>query len=162
MEKNQPILVRIHPNLAKAGADPLGDYIGGVGLENSTIAAQEVEDQQVWDRGAIGEAPSFDPGHPSVGDLPTEFGKHPRLADARLADEANGLAVPVFDLPKEIIQDRELTLAIDKDCGTRRCRLAQPRAAMGNTQQAISRDRLGLAFEDERSDRLDTRIAFRQ
>ena len=33
---------------------------------------------------------------------------------------------------------------------------------MGNTEQTISRDRLGLAFENERSDRLDTRIVLRQ
>ena len=128
MEKNQPILVRIHPNLAKGRADPLGDDIGGVGLENPTIAAQEVEDQQVWDRGAIGQAPSLDPGHPPVGDLTAEFAKHPRLADARLADEANGLAVPVFDLPKEIIQDRELILTINKSRHASGCRLAQPGA----------------------------------
>src|SRR5271167_727555 len=162
MEKNQPILVRIHPNLAKARADPLGDDIGGVSLENPTIAAQEVENQQIGDRGAIGEAPSFDPGHPSVGDLSAELGKEPRLADAGLADETDGLATPVFDLPKEIVQDRELALAIDKNCRTRRGRFSEPGSAMGHTEQTISRNRLDLAFENERSDRLDTRIAFRQ
>ena len=33
---------------------------------------------------------------------------------------------------------------------------------MRHTEQTISRDRLGLALENERSDRLDPRIAFRQ
>ena len=72
------------------------------------------------------------------------------------------MAVSVFDLPKKIVQDRELALAIDEDCRASRRRLAEPGASMGNTEQTISRDRFGLAFENERSDRLDTRIALRQ
>src|SRR5208282_459577 len=123
MEQDRSILVRIHSDFAKARTDLLGDDIGGIGLEDPAIAAQEVESQQVWDRGAVGEAPSFDPGYPSVRDLPAELGKEPRLADAGLADEADGLAVSIFDLPKKIVQDREFALAIYKDCGTRRCRL---------------------------------------
>ena len=162
MEQDRPILVRIHPDLAKARADLLGDDIGGIGLENPAIAAQEIESQQVWDRGAIGEAPSFDPGRPSVGDLPAKLGEEPGLADAGLANEANGLAMSVFDLPKKIVQDRQLALAIDKHRRARRWRLAQPGTAMGNTEQAICRDRLCLAFENERSNRLDARIVLRQ
>src|SRR5439155_10672229 len=73
-----------------------------------------------------------------------------------------GLSMPVFDLPEKIVQDRSFALAIDKNCGTRRWRFAEPRAAVGNPQQTISRDGLGLAFENEWSDRLDTRIALRQ
>jgi hypothetical protein len=71
------------------------------------------------------------------------------------------LAVPVFDLPQKIVQNRQLALAIDKDRRTRRRRFAQPGAAMGNLEQTISRDRLGLAFEDERPDRLNPSIALR-
>jgi|SRR6516164_299410 len=162
MKKNRGILVWIHPDLAKAGADLLGDHIGLVGLENSAVAAQEIENEQIGDRGAIREAPCFDPGHPSVGDLPTELGKQPRLADPGLTDEANRLAMPVFDLPEEIVQDRELALAIDEDSRARGWRLAEPRAAMGNTEQAISRYRLGFAPENERSDRLHPCVALRQ
>ena len=135
---------------------------GAVGFENPAIAAQQIESQQIGDRGAIGEASSLDPGRTSVGNLPAEFGEQPGLADAGLADEADGLAMPVFDLPKKIVQDRELALAIDKNRRARRWRLAQPGAAMRHPEQTISRDRLGLAFENERSDRLDPRIALRQ
>ena len=116
MEQDRAILVRIHPDLAKARANLLGDGIGGVCLDNPAVAAQQIESQQIRDRGAIGEASSFDPGRPFVSNLPPEFGEEPRLADAGLADEADGLAMPVFDLPKEIVQDRELAFAIDKDC----------------------------------------------
>ena len=83
------------------------------------------------DRGAVGEASSFDPGHPSVGDLPAELGEEPGLADARLTDEANGLAMSVFDLPKKIVQDRELALAIDKNRRARRRRLRAARNGDG-------------------------------
>src|SRR5215471_7227973 len=112
MQKNQAILVRVHPDLAKARADPLGNDIGAVGLDNPTIAAQQIQNQQIGDCCAIGEAPSFDPGHPSVGDLAAELGKEPRLTDTRLTDETDGLTVSIFDLPKEIVQDREFALAI--------------------------------------------------
>src|SRR6516165_10033616 len=162
MKKNRGILVWIHPDLAKAGADLLGDHIGFIGLENSAVAAQEIENEQIGDRGAIREAPCIDPGHPSVSDLPTELGNEARLADAGLTDEADRLAMPVFDLPEEIVQDRKLTLAIDKNCRTRRWRLAQSGATMGNIEQTISRYRLGFAPENERSNRLYPRIALRQ
>src|SRR5262249_51739584 len=90
------------------------------------------------------------------------FGEEARLADARLADKADGLAMAVFDLPKEIVQNRQLAHAIDKDRGTRRRRLAQSRAAMGDAEQTISRNRFSLALENEGPDWLDTRIALRQ
>ena len=126
MEQDRAVLVRIHPDLAKARADLFGDDIGGIGLENPAVAAQEIERQQVRDRGAVGEASSFYPGRPSVGDLPAEFGEQPGLADAGLADKADGLAMSVFDVPKNIVQDCELALAIDKNRRTRRCRFSQP------------------------------------
>ena len=94
------------PTSLQARADFLGDRFGGVGLEDAAIAAQQVESEQIGDRGAVGKAPSFDPGRPPVGELPAEFGEQPGLADAGLADDADRLAVPVFDLPQEIVQDR--------------------------------------------------------
>ena len=77
MEQDGPVLVRINFDLAKACADLLGDDIGGIGLENPAVAAQEVEYQRVGDRSTIGKAPSFDPGHPPIGDMPAELGKEP-------------------------------------------------------------------------------------
>ena len=162
MEQDWAVLVRIHPDLAKARADLFGDDIGGIGLENPAIAAQEIERQEVRDCGAVGEAPSFYPGRPSVGDLSAKLGEEPGLADARLTDEANGLAMSVFDLPKKIVQDRELALAIDKNRRTRRGRFPEPGPAVRHHEQTKSRDRLGLAFENERPDRLHARVALRQ
>ena len=133
-----------------------------VGLENAAGAAQQVESEQVRDRSTVGKAPSLDPACSPICNLTAELGKQPRLADTGLADEADGLAPPVFDLLQKIVQNRQLALAIDKDRGTRLQRFAQPGAAMGNLEQTISRDRLGLAFEDERADRLDPSVALRQ
>ncbi len=146
MEQDRPVLVGIHPDLAQARADFVGDNIGGIGLDNPAIAAQQVEGEQVGNGGAVGEAASFDPGHASVGDLPAELGEQPGFADAGFADEADGLAMPVFDLPQKIVQDRKLALAIDKNRRARRRQLAQPGAAVRHAEQTKSRDRLGLAL----------------
>src|SRR6516165_8901736 len=147
MEQNQPVLVRVHADLAKTRMNLPGNDIGLVGLEDSAVAAQQIENQQIRDRSAIGEAPSFDPVRPPIADLPAELGKHSRLADAGLPDETDRLAVSIFDLAQEVVQDRELAFAIDKDCRAGRRRFAEPGAAVGNAEQTVSRDRLGLAFE---------------
>jgi hypothetical protein len=162
MEQDPTVLVCVHAGLAKTGAHLLGDACGGIGLDNSTIAAEQIESEQVGHRGAVGEAPSLSPARPAVSDLPPEFGKEPGLADPGFPDEADSLAAPVLHLPQEIIQNRQLAFAIDKDRRARRGRLAQPGTAVGNREQAISRDRLGLAPEKEGSDRLDMDKAFRQ
>src|SRR6516162_340168 len=155
-------LVRIHPDLAEADMHLVNHCIRRVGLKNAAGAAQQVENEQVRDPSTVGKAPSLNPVRTPICNLTAELGKQPGLADARLAYEAYDSAVPVFDLPQKIVQNRQLALAIDKDRRTRRQRLAQPGAAMGNLEQTISRDRLGLAFEDERPDRLDPSIALRQ
>src|SRR3984893_4843397 len=126
MEQDRPVLVRIHRCRAKARMDLLGDCTGGVRFENPAVAAQQIERQQIGDRGALREASSSHPSPPSVSDLPAEFGKKPRLADAGLADQADRLAMPVFDLTEKIVQDRKFALAIDKNCGTRRSGFAEP------------------------------------
>src|SRR6516165_7551477 len=147
MEQDWAGLVRIHPDLAKPRMDLRGDNIGVVAFENSAVAPQQVEHQQIGDRSAIGEAPSFNPAGTTIGDLPAKLGKHARLADAGFANETDSLAVTLFDLAQEIVQNRELALAIDKDCRARRWRFAEPRAAMGNAEQSKSRDGFDLAFE---------------
>src|SRR5208282_4673528 len=68
----------------------------------------------------------------------------------------------VFDLLQEIVQDRELALAVDKYCRARQRGLAEPGPAMRNTEQAISRDRLGFAFQGERAHGLDASVVLRR
>src|SRR6516165_7456124 len=116
MEQDCPVLVRTHPNLAKTQMNLLGEGIGRITLENSAVAAQQIENQQIGNRSAIGEAPSFDSAVSSSCDLAAKLGKHPRFADAGLPDKTNRSAVSIFDLAEEIVQYRELAFAIDKDC----------------------------------------------
>src|SRR6266851_52941 len=99
MQQGGAILLGIHPDLSQARADFLGDCLGGVGLNDAAIAAHEIDDEQVGDCCAVRNTSTLYPGCPSPGELPAKFGKEPRLADARLADDADGLSVAVFDLP---------------------------------------------------------------
>jgi hypothetical protein len=55
-----------------------------------------------------------------------ELGNEAGLADAGLTDQPDRLPASVFDLPKNIAQDRELAVAIDKARRPRRYRFAQP------------------------------------
>src|SRR6516165_9873399 len=118
--------------------------------------------QQIRDRGAVGNTPAIDTGHALASELPPEFGEKPRLADAGLADNADGLPVPAFDLTQEIVQDRQVALPVDErrtsscggwpECGTH----------LRHFEQAVGGDRIGFAFENEGSDRLHPRVALRQ
>ena len=108
----------------------------GIGLENAAIAAQQVEQQQIRDCGAVGNAPAFDPGDASAGELPPEFGEKPRLADAGLADEADCLPLAAFDLPQEIVQNRQLALPVDESCPASRPWMAGGQRALAKRRAA--------------------------
>ena len=135
------------PTACETRTNFVGDRIGCICLANPPIAAQQIERQQVRDLRAVGQAAAFDPEDAPLAELPAKLGEEPRLADTGLADDADHLAAAVFDLPHKVVQDREFTLAVDKCRHPSRCRLAQPGAPMGNTEQAICQDRLGLALE---------------
>jgi hypothetical protein len=95
--------------------------------------------------------------------LTVELGKQSRLANPGLANEADGLAVSILDLPKEVVKGSEFALAIDKNRGAKGLRLVQLRAAaMRHTEQAIRPDRFGFAFKYQRPDWLDAGMASRQ
>jgi hypothetical protein len=82
--------------------------------EPAAIAAQQIEQQQIRDSGAVGNTPALDPGHAFAAEFLPEFGEKPRLADAGLADEVDGSPVAVFDLSQDIVQDRQVALAVDE------------------------------------------------
>src|SRR6266436_4103812 len=149
MEKDRTVLLCVHPQLLHARADFFDDYFGGIGLNNPAIAAKQIKEEPIRYCSAVRNTPSLDPRNASVGELPAEFGEEPRLADAGLADDADCLAVTIFDQLKEIVQDGTLALAVDKSCRVSGRQLAQPSATMGDTQQAIRRDRLIFAPEGE-------------
>src|SRR5260370_27292160 len=125
MEKGGAVPVGIHPDLLQTRANLLGNRVGCIGFDNHAIAAQQVENEQVRDRRAVRKTPALDPGYPSVGELPAEFGEQARLSDAGLADDADRLAATAFDLAKEIVQDGKLAFAVDESGPVRRLRLAQ-------------------------------------
>src|ERR1700757_2027364 len=162
MQEDGTVLLRVHPELLQTGANLLDNCFGDVDLNNSAIAAQQIKKEPIWDCGAVGNTPPLDPGDASLGDLVVEFGKEPGLADSRLANNTGRLAATVFDLLQKIVQNRELTLAVDKNRHAGRRELAEPGAAMRYTEQAVSQGRLDFAFEGERSDEFDASIILRQ
>src|SRR6516165_10833105 len=123
---------------------------------------QQIEGEQVRDLCAIGKAAALDPEDAPLANLLAKFGQESRLADTGLADNADHLAAAVFNLPQEVVQDREFALAVDKNSHASRCRLAQPGAPMGDAEQAICQDRLGFTFEGERPHEFDPGKTFRQ
>ncbi len=159
MEKDRGVLVGFHSDLFEPRADFFGNRFGGVGLEDPAIAAQHVESQPVGDAGAVGQAPPFDPAHPAVAQLPAELRQQPGFPDAGLADEPNRLAMPVLDLAKGAVQNRQLAVAVDKRRGGSGRGLVDGGAPMRNAEQAVRHDRLALALEGQRPDRLDPGIA---
>ena len=49
--------------------------------------------------------------------MPAELREQPGFPDAGLADEPHRLAMPVLDLAKGVVQNRQLAVAIDKSRG---------------------------------------------
>src|SRR6267142_1234733 len=162
MEKNGPILLWVDPDLGQTRTDLLGDCFSAVVLDDAAIAPQDVEDKQVRNGRAVGEAAAFQPGRSLSSELPTEFREEPRFADTRLADDAYRLPVTVLDLPQKVVQDRKIALAIDKSRRARHGRRAQCGARVRDLEQAKGQDLIGFALEDKGSDRLGPDIALRQ
>jgi len=162
MEKDCRVPIRIHPHRLEAGTNLVGDRLRHICLANPPVAAQQIENEQVWDLRAIGKAASFDPEDPTLADLPVKLGEEPRFADTGLADDPDHLAATGFGLSQEVAQNRELVFAVDKSRHACRCRLTQSGAPMRNVEQAIGRYRLGLALERERPDGLDASKTLRQ
>ncbi len=162
MQQHGAVPIGIHPNPLQTRADLFDDQLWGIGLENAAITAQQVEQQQIRDRGAVRNAPAFDPGDAFAGELPPEFGEKPRFADAGLADEADCLPLTAFDLPQEIVQDRQVALPVDENCPASGRGWPEGSARSRHVEQPVSSHRIGLAFEDKRTDRLDPSIALSQ
>src|SRR5260370_39653788 len=112
MEKDRTVVLGVHYQLLQSQADFFRDYFGGIGLNNPAIAAKQIEEEPIRDCGAVRNTQAFDPRDATIGELPAEFGEKPRLADAGLADDADHLAVPVFDQLKEIVPDGALLVAV--------------------------------------------------
>src|SRR5438132_11873910 len=114
MEKNRPILLRVDTDPYQTRTDLLGDCFSAVVLDDAAIAPQDVEEKEVRNGRAVGEAAAFQPGRSLRSELPTEFREEPRFPDARLADDAYRLPVTILDLPHKVVQDRQIAVAIDE------------------------------------------------
>jgi hypothetical protein len=134
IEQDRTVEVGIHADLAQTTADFIGDDIGRVGLDDSTIAAQHVQDKEVRNLGAPGEAAPLDPGEASLRELPAKLEQQPRFADAGLADHPNCATLAAFGLHQKIVEHRELAFAADKNRRSCNDRCVERGAAVRHTQ----------------------------
>src|SRR5262245_16894159 len=98
MKKGGTVLLRVHPDLLQTRADFLGEYLGVIGLDDPTIATQQVEQEPIRNGGAVGNTAALDPGDAPRCEAVAEFGKEPGLANAGFTDNADRLATAVFNL----------------------------------------------------------------
>src|SRR5271167_1695388 len=146
MEKELAVLAGIHPDLLETRANLLSDFFRRIGLGDAAIASQQIKDQQVGDHNAVGETSSLDPGEAARGEPATDLIENAGLADARLADDADGPSMPVFGLIDKAFQSRYLVDPVDEAGGSLGHHPVASGAPARNIEQAVGRDRLGFAF----------------
>ena len=146
--------------LRKAQAISSADVAASVSPSSERIAAaaassegssvellQHLDHRPVGDPLPVGEAAAADDRRLDRGQ---KLRGQPRLADARVADDRDQLAalLGLHTLPR-LPEERELALASDEQ------RLVPPLRRLAHAQEPVGRDRLGLALQLERLDRLD-------
>jgi hypothetical protein len=115
IEQQRAVGIRIATELAQPGANLLRNRGRRVVVDDLAKAAQQVEHQQIGDRGAIGDAPAFVPVDRPPGERAVKFGDQPRFADAGFADDPDRLPVPRFGLGQQLVEHGEFPLAADKN-----------------------------------------------
>ena len=113
MQQKRHVAVGFHPNLAQGRTQLFVNDLGRVGIADTAKTAQQVENQQVGNRRAVGEAPPLDPNH-RLAEPTAEFGKEPRFANAGLADNTERLAATLRDRMHQVVQHGHLAGAIDE------------------------------------------------
>ena len=130
--------------LAQQRADRRG---GGLVRRQQVELLQHLDHRPVGDPLAVGEAAAADDRRL---DRSQNLRDEPGLADARIADDRHQLAalLGLHALPC-LPEDRELALASDEQ------RLVPPLRRLAHAQEPVGGNRLGLALQLERLDRLD-------
>ena len=120
---------------------------GGLVRGQHVELLQHLDDRPVGDPLAVGEAAAADDRRL---DRRQELRGEPRLADAGIADDRDQLAALLgpHALPR-LPEQRELALTPDEP------RLVPPLRRVAHAQQPVGGNRLGLALQLERLDRLD-------
>src|SRR5438876_313913 len=113
MQQQYAVLIGIQPDLSQRRAQLSGRRLGVVSLDDPADAAQQVEDEEIRDHRAVGEAPPLDPGH-RAGEMLAELGKEAGFADAGLSDDADEPAMTLLDRRYHAVQHGDLAHATDK------------------------------------------------
>src|SRR5207244_493217 len=76
VQQQYAVLIGIQPDLSQRRAQLSGRDLGVIGLDDPADAAQQIEDEEIRDHRAVGEAPPLDPAHRTSEAL-AELGKEP-------------------------------------------------------------------------------------
>src|SRR5688572_1932610 len=114
MQERGGLRVRVYAGLPQMPGDFGGHRRRAVRVENATELPEQVEDRQIGNDKAIGETVPFTIPQRLPAHAATEFRQQSRLAEARLAADANHLAGPAQHALQPCMQHGQLTLAADK------------------------------------------------
>ena len=103
----------VHADLLEAAADLLDDRLRAVRIDDPAVRAQDVEERQVRDGAAVGQAASLDVADVRPQGL-AELVEQPALAEPRLADDADHLAAPGDGRVEAALQELEIVPAADE------------------------------------------------
>src|SRR4030095_13789120 len=85
-----------------------------VAMVDLEVRAKHIEDGEVWRRGTVPDAPTFQPRHRLAIKSSPKFIQQPGLADTGLPANANDLAMPMLRATETVVQTLQLTLPTDQ------------------------------------------------
>ena len=126
-------------------SEPIDRGRGRVGRERVELL-DHLDHGPIGDPLAVGEAAATDDPHVERGQ---RFRDEPRLADPRVADDGDELALPGHGALPRLADEPQLAVAADE------ARLVRSLRCLVHRHEPVCRNRLGLAFQLERLDRFD-------
>ena len=163
MQQHGAVLIGIHPDPLQTRADLLDDRTPGCrsrGCRNCCAA-----DRASANTGSRCRRKHTGPRSRSRARLPSCRRNSERSRDLPMPGSPTmptACRLAAFDLPQEIVQDRQIALPVDEGCPASCRGRPEGGARLRYLQQPVGGDRIGLTFEDERTDRFDPSIALRQ
>src|SRR5436309_1709353 len=113
-------------------------------------ASEQLENRQIWNRGAVRPAPSLEERDPPAPDRLSELEQEPRLPDAGLAGDADDLNVAGHHRRQAAPEELELELAVHErghTAGRLESRALRSRKPVSDLGRIVLRRRLRLEVE---------------
>ena len=128
-------LGRIDADRLQRAAHLVGDGFGRIAVVETASTAEELEERQVRDVAAVGDAVRLEPGHVPAAEPLAKLVEEARLPDARLARDAHDLPVAHHRRGQPALQEIQLLAAAHEACHT----AARAEAGALGTEQPVAR-----------------------